>query len=71
MANYTFPSVTSAVTGVTTSTYTFGSSVFNVGITSTMGTIPVGNLTLNITSGYPAAEPNRPVTGQLYPRFTK
>lgn len=71
MANYAFPSVTSAVAGVTTNLYTIGSSTLNVGITSSLGTIPVGNLSLSITSSVPASEPNRPVTGQLYPRFTK
>lgn len=71
MANYAFASVTSAIAGVTTNIYTIGSSALNVGITSSLGTIPVGDLSLSITSAYPAVEPNRPVVGQLYPRFTK
>ena len=39
--------------------------------TETNGTRRLLNYDLNITSAVPAAEPNRPVTGQLYPRFTK
>jgi len=40
-------------------------------VTETNGTRRLINYDLNITSALPAAEPNRPVTGQLYPRFTK
>jgi len=40
-------------------------------ISETNGTRRLINYDLNITSAYPAVEPNRPVTGQLYPRFTK
>ena len=40
-------------------------------ITETNGTRSLNNYNLNITSAVPAAEPDRPVTGQLYPRFTK
>lgn len=71
MANYTFASVTTAVAGINTSIYTVGSSIFNSTITTTNGTRSFDLFNLNITSGYPAAEPNRPVTGQLYPRFNK
>jgi len=71
MANYAFASVTSAIAGVTTNIYTIGSSTLNVGITSSLGTIPVGDLSLSITSAVPGFEPNRPLTGQLYPRFNK
>lgn len=35
------------------------------------GTKRIINYDLSNTSGVPAAEPDRPVTGQLYPRFTK
>ena len=40
-------------------------------ISETNGTKRILNYDLNITSAVPAAEPDRPVTGQLYPRFTK
>jgi len=40
-------------------------------VTETNGTRRLINYDLNITSALPAAEPNRPVRGQLYPRFTK
>lgn len=72
MANYTFASVTTAVVGVVSTTaYTPGSTIFNSTITETNGTRSFDLFNLNITSGYPAVEPNRPVVGQLYPRFNK
>ena len=72
MANYTFASVTTAVVGVVSTTaYISGSTIFNSTITETNGTRSFDLFNLNITSAYPAVEPNRPVTGQLYPRFTK
>jgi len=40
-------------------------------ISLTNGTRAVGNLTLSNTSAIPSIEPNRPVVGQLYPRFNK
>ena len=40
-------------------------------ITETNGTKRLDTYNLNITSAVPAAEPDRPVQGQLYPRFTK
>jgi hypothetical protein len=40
-------------------------------ISETNGTKPTNNLNLNIEPSVPAAEPNRPVLGQLYPRFNK
>jgi hypothetical protein len=40
-------------------------------ISETNGTKRILNYDLNIASAVPAAEPDRPVTGQLYPRFTK
>ena len=40
-------------------------------ISETNGTRRLDTYNLNITSAVPAAEPDRPVTGQLYPRFTK
>jgi len=40
-------------------------------ISETNGTMRMDTYNLNITNAYPASEPNRPVTGQLYPRFTK
>ena len=71
MANYTFASVTTAIAGISTTAYTPGSSTLVVTTTTTNGTRSFDLFNLNITSGYPAAEPNRPVVGQLYPRFTK
>ena len=64
--------IQSAVVGIaSTAAYIAGSTVVNSGITSTNGTRRVNNLSLNIGSAVPSMEPNRPVTGQLYPRFTK
>ena len=40
-------------------------------ISESNGTKRIINYDLSNTSGVPAAEPDRPVTGQLYPRFTK
>ena len=40
-------------------------------ISETNGTKGIDNYNSSNTSGFPAAEPDRPVTGQLYPRFTK
>lgn len=71
MANYTFASVTTAVAGISTSIYTVGSSVFQVTITTTNGTRSFGLSGMNLTSAVSSAEPNRPVVGQLYPRFNK
>ena len=64
--------IQSAVVGIaSTAAYIAGNTVINSGITSTNGTRRVNNLSLNIGSAVPAAEPDRPVQGQLYPRFTK
>lgn len=72
MANYTFASVTTAVVGgISTTAYTPGSTIFGSTITETNGTRSFDLFDLNITPAVPAFEPNRPVTGQLYPRFTK
>jgi hypothetical protein len=72
MANYTFANVTTAVVGIaSTIAYIGGSSIFNSTITETNGTRSFDLFGLNITAGYPAFEPNRPVVGQLYPRFNK
>ena len=40
-------------------------------VSESNGTKRIINYDLSNTSGVPAAEPDRPVTGQLYPRFTK
>ena len=40
-------------------------------ISESNGTKGINNYSLSNTSSFPAAEPDRPVTGQLYPRFTK
>ena len=71
MANYTFASVTTAVAGISTSIYTIGSSVFGVTITTTNGTRSFGLSGMKLTSAVSSSEPNRPVVGQLYPRFNK
>ena len=64
--------IQSAVVGIaSTAAYIAGGTVINSGITSTNGTRRVNNLSLNIGSAVPAHEADRPVQGQLYPRFTK
>lgn len=69
MANYTFASVTTAVTGISTSIYTVGSSVFGVTITTTNGTRSFGLSGMNLTSAVPGAlTGRRPSIGQLFPR---
>jgi len=40
-------------------------------ITQTLGTKTLGNYSINVTTARDASKENRPVTGQLYPRFTK
>ena len=40
-------------------------------ITQTLGTKTLGNYQMNVASARDASKENRPVTGQLYPRFTK
>lgn len=40
-------------------------------ITQTLGTKTLGNYPINVTTARDASKENRPVTGQLYPRFTK
>lgn len=40
-------------------------------ITQTLGTKTLGNYQMNVAPARDASKENRPVTGQLYPRFTK
>lgn len=49
----------------------YHSSINRSVITETNGTRSFDLSGLNIVGAYPAVEPNRPVVGQLYPRFTK
>jgi len=74
MANYTFASVTTAVVGIA-STETIYSNIVGVAlsVTTTNGTIPMGNITgMSITNSRPGSlTGRRPGVGQLYPRFNK
>lgn len=74
MANYSFASVISAVVGIA-STETIYSNIVGIAlsVTTTNGTIPMGNITgMTITNSRPGAlTGRRPGVGQLYPRFNK
>jgi len=71
MANYSFASVTSAVVGIA-STETIYSNIVGIAlsVTTTNGTIPMGNITgMTITNSRPASlTGRRPGVGQLFPR---
>lgn len=72
MADYSLNNLTTAVDG-TPDAAEFGSSVESATFETTNGTISPGeiiNLKMgSIGSAVPAYEPDRPQTGQLYPRF--
>jgi len=74
MANYTFSSLTTAVVGIA-STETIYSNIVGVAVsvTTTNGTVPMGNISgMSITNSRPGAlTGRRPGVGQLYPRFNK
>jgi len=71
MANYTFASVTTARVGIaSTETIYFNIVGVALSVTTTNGTIPMGNISgMNIENSYPGAlTGRRPQTGQVFPR---
>lgn len=69
MADYTFANLTSAVTGVVTTTQFKVQSTAAYTQTATNGTVRLGNISnVGLGTAYSASSGKRPVLGMLFPR---
>ena len=69
MADWTFPNLTTAVSGVITTTLFAVQSTADYTQSTSNGTVSVSNLSnLDIAKAIPVSSGKRPVTGMVFPR---